>query len=137
MSKTPHVLLVEDHEIDAMYYTRLLEKQPESSRVHVTHCYSLAEAVAILGRDRGRFDVIILDLGLEDSQGISTIRTLRHHEHDVPVIVLTGNTDHAMVSQALLAGANDYLLKKHDDEKLVNHTLFQVSYYRQRQHKVA
>lgn len=137
MSKTPTILLVEDHEIDAMYYTRLLEHQPDSSRMHVVHCYSLGEAIAQLTKDRARFDVIILDLGLEDSQGIHTIRSLRQHEQDIPVIILTGNTDQAMLSQTLLAGANDYLRKGRDDSKLVNHTLFQAMRYRQPKAHVA
>ena len=57
------------------------------------------------------FDVILLDLGLPDSQGLDTLRTLRGKNPQVAVVVLTGKDDEELALQALKEGAQDYLVK--------------------------
>ncbi|MBI5484012.1 MAG: response regulator [Deltaproteobacteria bacterium] len=57
------------------------------------------------------FDVILLDLGLPDSQGLETVRRFIPVASDTPVIVLTGLNDEEMGLQAIHEGAQDYLVK--------------------------
>jgi two-component system, cell cycle response regulator len=59
----------------------------------------------------GDVDVVLVDLGLPDSQGVNTIALLHAHAPDVPIVVLTGTSDEATGIQALSAGAQEYLLK--------------------------
>lgn len=72
---------------------------------------SLAEAKAALAQ--GRPDCILLDLGLPDSQGLDTLRSVLQAAPTVPVVVLTGAEEDDLADDALLAGAQDFLEKAH------------------------
>lgn len=56
-------------------------------------------------------DLIILDLGLPDSDGMSVIQKLRQRENSPPIIVLSARDDEDVKILALDLGANDYLCK--------------------------
>jgi PAS domain S-box-containing protein len=63
--------------------------------------------------------VILLDLGLPDSQGLSTLTKLNEIKPDAPVIVLTGLKDESVGVQAVHEGAQDYLIKGQVDSRLL------------------
>jgi signal transduction histidine kinase len=56
-------------------------------------------------------DIILLDLGLPDAQGLTAIRRARIAAPDIPLVVLTGMDDEALAAQSLQEGAQDYLIK--------------------------
>ncbi|GAB3292003.1 response regulator [Pseudidiomarina andamanensis] len=56
-------------------------------------------------------DLIILDLGLPDSDGLSVIQKLRQRQSNPPIIVLSARDDEDVKITALDLGANDYLCK--------------------------
>ena len=62
-------------------------------------------------------DVVILDLGLPDGDGINYLKMLRT-EFATPVIVLSARTDESDKVEALDAGANDYITKPFGTEEL-------------------
>jgi diguanylate cyclase (GGDEF)-like protein len=65
-------------------------------------------------------DIVLLDLGLPDSQGTGTFQRLRQAADAIPLVVLTGNNDGDVASAVLKAGAQDFLVKgSFDDEALV------------------
>jgi PAS domain-containing protein len=53
----------------------------------------------------------LLDLGLPDSDGLATLRTMQRHAANLPIVVLTGNNDEAAGLDAIREGAQDYLIK--------------------------
>ncbi|MEV8194090.1 MULTISPECIES: response regulator transcription factor [Rhodococcus] len=55
-------------------------------------------------------DVVILDLGLPDADGLQVLRQLRA-VNDVPVVILTARGDERSVVRGLRGGADDYLVK--------------------------
>jgi DNA-binding response OmpR family regulator len=55
-------------------------------------------------------DVVILDLGLPDMDGLDVIKCVRRFSK-VPILILTVNTDESSVVLALKLGANDYVTK--------------------------
>lgn len=57
------------------------------------------------------FDLILLDVGLPDADGREVCRTLRKHNVNCPVIMLTGHDTDADTILGLEAGANDYVTK--------------------------
>lgn len=57
-----------------------------------------------------RYDVILLDLGLPDEDGIRLLPDLRAH-HDGPIVVLSARRDQSDKVAALDAGADDYMTK--------------------------
>ncbi len=56
-------------------------------------------------------DLVLLDLGLPDSKGLDTFIKLQAAVPDVPIIILTGNTDQHAAVTAVREGAQDYLIK--------------------------
>ena len=56
-------------------------------------------------------DLIILDLGLPDIQGLELLRMLRERNDSVPIVVLSSRSDESAKVQALDAGADDYVTK--------------------------
>ena len=65
---------------------------------------------ALIAWDRDRPDVILLDLGLPDRDGISVVRHVRR-EATTPIVVLSARGDETVKVGALEAGADDYVTK--------------------------
>ena len=99
------VMLVEDSKTQALGVAGALEK----SGFAVEAVTTLAEATARVGR--GGIDVVLLDLGLPDSQGLDTFMHLREAGPGVPIVILTGISDANLASRAVEAGAQDWLVK--------------------------
>jgi two-component system, OmpR family, KDP operon response regulator KdpE len=64
-------------------------------------------------------DLIILDLGLPDMQGLDLLRTLRARNEGVPIVVLSSRDDETTKVQALDFGADDYITKPFGMEELL------------------
>jgi two-component system KDP operon response regulator KdpE len=75
-----------------------------------------AEALDVAAR--GRPELVILDLGLPDIDGVEVIRGLRGWSR-APIVVLSGRTDSADKVEALDAGADDYLTKPFGVDELL------------------
>jgi DNA-binding response OmpR family regulator len=102
------LLLVEDNLGDA----RLLREMFNEQGVHnteVTHVERLSEAEKHLSEHA--VDVILLDLGLPDAQGLAAVRRARAAALRIPLVVLTGLDDESLATQALQEGAQDFLVK--------------------------
>lgn len=99
------VLLVEDSPYDQWLIRRLLKQY--GFRVECVD--TLAAATIHLRQER--CDVVLLDLGLKDSQGLSTLEQLHKWVPDVPVVVLTSSSNEASGLRAVQLGAEDYLIK--------------------------
>jgi DNA-binding NarL/FixJ family response regulator len=102
------VLLVEDNPAEA----RLLREallEAGRRKVEVEHAERLKEA---LDRIRShRFDALLLDLSLPDSQGLDTLARAQAEAPFQAIVVLTGNDDEKVAIEAVRMGAQDYLFK--------------------------
>lgn len=65
------------------------------------------------------FDLVLLDLGLPDGNGISLCTQLREAGSRMPVIILTAQSDEESVVKGLMAGANDYMRKPFGNKELI------------------
>lgn len=102
------LILIEDNRGDA----RLIQEMLRDTTVRTfafTHRETLAEGLKYL--EQNRTDIVLLDLGLPDSVGLDTLRTVREQVPDVPVVVLTGLDDQQTGVRAVQEGAQDYLVK--------------------------
>ncbi len=102
------LLVIEDSKGDARLLQEMLNQQTGAA-THLTHMASMRLAEAHLAKHN--VDVILLDLGLPDSQGLPAVRRARAAAPGVPLIVLTGLDDELLAVQALQEGARDYLIK--------------------------
>ncbi len=101
------VLLIEDQESDAELIRRYLGA---SGRAHLTWTKSLSEGLKKL-KDVSAFDIILVDLGLPDSEGLPTLEALLESKFGIPIVVLTGDLNEHRGVKAVRMGADDYLLK--------------------------
>jgi signal transduction histidine kinase/CheY-like chemotaxis protein len=104
--------LVEDNEGDHRLLKAALA-EVDDPQIELCHVSRLSDGVNWLAREK--FDVILLDLSLPDSQGLNTLTQGRQAAPGVPIVVMTGLNDEAMAIRALESGAQDYLVKGHLD----------------------
>src|ERR1035438_10061088 len=116
MSQAFQILVVEDNPADADIIRAILPETGPSC-FQIESVARLADAVIRLQREA--ISLVLLDLGLPDSQGLQTLRQLLQSAPDVPVIVLTGNDDRELGVNAVQAGAQDYLVKGQINENLL------------------
>ena len=58
-------------------------------------------------------DVVIIDLGLDDIDGIKVLREIRHSS-DVPILIVSARDEPESVAEGLELGADDYVIKPFD-----------------------
>ena len=75
------------------------------------------DALAMLSRNR--VDVLVLDLGLPDLDGLDVLKQVRASGADVPVIVLSSRADEAGKVAAIDLGADDYVTKPFGIDELL------------------
>jgi len=102
------VLLVEDNPGDARLLGKIFnEERSHSTKLTRVDCMSAAETHLA----EHAVDIILLDLGLPDAQGLEAIQRAHAAAPGVPLVVLTGLDDELLAVQALQQGAQDYLIK--------------------------
>jgi two-component system, cell cycle sensor histidine kinase and response regulator CckA len=104
------VLLVEDNPGDAGLIREMLS-QPGGQNTRFTHVECIADAERCIAGQA--VDVLLLDLGLPDAQGIEAVRRAQAFAPRIPLVVLSGMDDELLTRQALQEGAQDYLIKGH------------------------
>ena len=103
-----HLLLVEDNAGDARLLREMFN-EAGAIPVRLTHVQSMSDAEQhLVGHN---VDIILLDLGLPDAQGLGAVRRARAAAPRIPLVVLTGLDDESLAGQALQEGAQDYLIK--------------------------
>jgi signal transduction histidine kinase len=111
-----NALLVEDNPLDARLIREYLSEAKDAP-------FSL-EWVDSLSAAQERLagastDVLLLDLGLPESQGLDTLSTVLAQAPQIPVVVLTGLDDRELAYRAVGEGAQDYLFKGSVDGELL------------------
>lgn len=106
------LLLVEDNPSDVAQIRRALA----TSRLlefGVTHTDFLNSALTyLMNPTDGQFDVIFLDLNLQDSRGIDTVTAVHSAAPEIPIVVLSGQEDIKIADLTLQCGAIDFVVKK-------------------------
>ncbi len=108
------VLLVEDNPGDARLLREMFNEQA-SHKTELTQVECMSDAEKHLAQRQ--VDIILLDLGLPDAEGVGSVRRVRAAAPHVPLVVLTGLDDEALATQALQEGAQDYLIKGQIDAR--------------------
>ncbi|MCH7554935.1 MAG: response regulator transcription factor [Proteobacteria bacterium] len=112
MSMNQHVLIVEDEE----FVLALMGAYLRDAGFKISLAANGREMLALL--DKEKINLILLDLGLPDEDGLVLTRQIRARS-SVPIIVLTGRTGQDDRLAALELGADDYLTKPCDPREIV------------------
>ncbi len=115
--KRKKILIIEDDE----KFVNVLSKQLEKNNYQVYHCGKLSDFMEMFVK--GRFDLVLLDLGLPDSTGVKTYNKVSEIVSDIPVVILTGLDDEEIAVGAVKKGAQDYLIKGEVDNKTLLRSL--------------
>jgi PAS domain S-box-containing protein len=103
------VLQIDDDEIDVLLVKRILAKNTKSAKFAAESASCLADGLNLL--KTRQYDVLLLDLGLPDSNGIETVKSVSKVNANIPIVVLTGLESEETGLEAIKNGASDYLVK--------------------------
>jgi DNA-binding NtrC family response regulator len=111
---TINVMLVDDE----VGFVDVVAKRMSKRQLNVEKAYSGSQAFQIMRKKD--FDVVILDLKMEDMDGIEVLKILKKMDPDLKVIMLTGHGSERAAREGLELGAADYLTKPCDLDDLIS-----------------
>jgi len=109
MSGKPRILLIEDEHP----YCELMEAR--LGDVYEIVCASTIAEGMTMFREKGPFDLVMLDLILPDSDRESSLPIFLKHFPHQPPIVISGYSEPSFISRMIRLGARGYLIKGRDD----------------------
>ena len=107
------LLLVDDEE----GYVKVLANRMGKRNIDVTKALSGTEGIQALRKED--FDVAVVDLKMEDMDGIEVLKVFKKMVPAMPVIMLTGHGSEKAAKDGIESGAFDYLIKPCDLAELV------------------
>ena len=107
------LLLVDDEK----GFADIIAKRMSKRDIDVTKAYSGTEALQAIRK--ADFDVAVLDLKMEDMDGIEILKIFKKMDPDLAVIMLTGHGSEEAAKDGIKFGAFDYLTKPCDLEELL------------------
>lgn len=110
----PRVLLVDDE----LGYLEVLSKRLRLRKLDVTTAGSGEEGIRILRQND--FDAAVVDLKMQDMDGIEVLKIFKKMDPDLAVIILTGHGSEQAAREGVAGGAFDYLIKPCDLEELLS-----------------
>ncbi len=101
----PRILVIEDD----IAFCKLVEKFLTKNGYEISTAFSAAEAKSIIAAVK--FDLILTDFRLPDSDGMILLAKFKAEMPNVPVILMTGYSDVSTAVKAIKNGATDYISK--------------------------
>ena len=108
------IMLIEDSAEDAQLVREMLDDRGYDYVLKRTD--RLSSGLRLLEEEF--FNVVLLDLGLPDSAGFDALTQIRNQAPPLPIIILTGLSDEALAVKAISLGAQDYLVKGNERQRL-------------------
>ncbi|MBD3669835.1 MAG: EAL domain-containing protein [Gammaproteobacteria bacterium] len=106
--KPLYLLLVEDSEDDACLLLRHLERAGYDVEHHrVASSEEMSSALSLQ-----RWDLVVTDHNMPAFDSSQALSTVREHDKEVPVIIVSGSIGEEQAVKAMKAGANDYIMKE-------------------------
>jgi len=112
-SKAIKILLVDDEK----GFVDVISKRMSKRNIEVTKAYSGKDALQALRK--ADFDAVVLDLKMEDMDGIEVLKIFKKIAPDLPIIMLTGHGSEEAARNGIRFGAFDYLTKPCDFDELI------------------
>ena len=124
------ILVIEDNNDIHAILTNLFEKDHE-----VYSAYSGTEGLTVFEREKP--DLVLLDIMLPGKNGDQVLKEIRRSNSQVPILMLTALGEKSLVSQYLLNGANDYIVKPFNLDEVAARVTVQLRGSQQFQSKPA
>jgi len=124
-SNDVRLLLVDDE----VGFAEVVSKRLRRRGMHVKTAFTGSNAIKAIRKED--FDVAVLDLKMEDMDGIEVLKIFRKAYPEMAVIMLTGHGSETAAKEGLKHGAFDYLTKPCDLEDLVGKIHAAVEYGKQ------
>ncbi|WP_286765799.1 MULTISPECIES: GGDEF domain-containing response regulator [Rhodopirellula] len=105
-----NLLHVEDRVEEAKFVEMMLRRSPDIT-FNIDHVCTAAEASNRLELET--YDLVVFDLGLPDSDGVTAVKHVSTAHPSTPIFVLSGDDRHDVAVAAIEAGAQDFLPKQH------------------------
>ncbi|MES2803589.1 MAG: response regulator [Bdellovibrionota bacterium] len=128
-----NILLIEDNADHAYVISRYV-RDADPFPINLVHEEGLFKGLNRL--IAGRFDAILLDLRLPDSDFSQTLPTAIHASHDIPIIVLSTLEDKELAIKTVHDGAQDYLCKANLSSELLVRTIYSAIERKQAEAKI-
>lgn len=110
-----NILIVEDHELTRFGLKTTFEGVDFVSGVFEAEYAQKAFEIV----NNNQIDVVIMDLGLPNMNGIEATKKIRSTHKDIKIIILTSHNDENEVLESLKAGANAYCSKEINPSRLI------------------
>lgn len=114
-----HILYVDDDEDDFLLVHSLLQKVRRAS-FKLDRAASFDEALRMISQP---YDAYLVDYRLGKETGLELLRAIKTYKKYAPVIMLTGMEDREVDTQAMKAGAADYLVKGDFNSEILERTI--------------
>lgn len=115
MPDKARVFIVDDHPIVRQGLTMLISQEPD-----LCVCGEADGApVALQAVTKLRPDVVIVDISMKDGDGIDLIKSIRAHDNEIHILVLSMHEEMFIVERAMRAGASGYLPKQEASDKVL------------------
>lgn len=114
-----HILYVDDDEDDFLLVHSLLQKVRRAS-FKLDRAASFEEAIRLISQP---YDAYLVDYRLGKQTGLELLRAIKTYKRYAPVIMLTGMEDREVDTQAMRAGASDYLVKGDFNSEILERTI--------------
>ncbi|HCM89114.1 MULTISPECIES: response regulator [Vagococcus] len=102
-----HILIIEDDPMVQFIHNNYLKKVNPAFNISASS--TIAESRNILATEA--IDLILLDIHLEDGNGLQLLSDLRKEKRDIDVILITASKEAILVKESLHLGVLDYLIK--------------------------
>src|SRR5574342_502591 len=116
LEKKIELLLIEDNMHDARLFSENLTGS-YNNEFRITHSFNIQSSIQNISKKS--FDIIVADLNLPDSSGISTFHEIKKKSGNPPVIILSGMNDSRLTLESIRSGAQDYIYKGNYDADFI------------------
>ena len=116
MSAKANILVVDDDEVVRLSHLRSLK----DSSCNVEAAWDGDEALRVM--EQRSFDVVLLDLRMPGTDGLSVLKAIKHRWPESEVVIITGYPSVDSVKEAVRLGACDYLAKPVGPVEVINAT---------------
>jgi diguanylate cyclase (GGDEF)-like protein len=114
------ILLIEDNVVDIRLLKELLNDARPNKYV-ITSAFTANEGMELLHKDS--FDIVLMDLNLPDTEGLSTVTHIQEIDKAIPIVVLSGQESEELALQIVQMGVQDYLIKGQGDGHLISRVI--------------